>query len=70
MPGEGKSQGKLWRRLVSISTGKSFLKLRYGSEKTNRTVSLLVPSAVSLRITGAQQLYQVKRTIRGCGNVL
>ena len=27
------SQGKLWRRLVSTSTGKSFLKLGYGSER-------------------------------------
>ena len=37
--------------------------------KANRTISQLVPSNVSLRITGAQQLYQVKRMIRGIGDV-
>ena len=33
-------------------------------------VVFVVPSAVSLRITGAQQLHQVKRMIGGLGNVL
>ena len=37
--------------------------------KTNRTISQLVPSAVSLRITETEQLYQVKRMIEGIGNV-
>ena len=31
--GAGQSQGKLWRRLVSISTSKSFFMLGYGSER-------------------------------------
>ena len=39
-------------------------------EETNRTVSQLTPSAVSLKITGSQQLHQVKRMIGGIGNVL
>ena len=38
--------------------------------KTNRTISQLVPSAVSLRITETEQLYQVKRMIEGIGNLL
>ena len=38
--------------------------------KTNRTISQQVPSAVSLRITETEQLYQVKRMIGGIGNVL
>ena len=29
----GQSQGKLWRRLVSISTGRSFFLLGYGVER-------------------------------------
>ena len=39
------------------------------NRKTNRTISQLVPSAVSLRITETEQLYQVKRMIEGIGNV-
>ena len=38
--------------------------------KANRTNSHLVPSAVSLRITGAEHLHQVKRMIGGIGHVL
>ena len=38
--------------------------------KTNRTVQLLIPSAVSLRRAGVEQLYQVKRMFRGSGHVL
>ena len=38
--------------------------------KTNRTIRWLIPSDVTPRITGAQQLYQVKRMIYGIGNVL
>ena len=37
--------------------------------KTNRTISQLVPSAVSFRITETEQLYQEKRIIEGIGNV-
>ena len=37
--------------------------------KTSRTISQLVPSAVSLRVAGAQQLHQVKGMIGGIGNV-
>ena len=38
--------------------------------KTNRTISQLVPSAVSLRMARGEQLYQVKRISGGLGNVL
>ena len=38
--------------------------------KTNRTVSLLIPSAVSLRRAGVEQLYPVKRMVGGFGNML
>ena len=38
--------------------------------ETNRTISQLVPSNVSTRITEDEQLYQVKRMIYGIGNVL
>ena len=39
-------------------------------EETNRTMSQLIPSAVSLRIVETEQLYQAKRMIGGIGNVL
>ena len=38
--------------------------------KTNRTISQLVPSAVSLRRAGVEQLHLVKRMIGGIGNML
>ena len=38
--------------------------------QTNRTISQLGPSAVFLKITGAQQLNQEKRMIGGIGHVL
>ena len=38
--------------------------------ETNRTMSQLIPSAVSLRIAETDQLYQAKRMIGGIGNVL
>ena len=38
-------------------------------ERQTRTISQLVPSNVSHRITVAQQLYLVKRMIGGIGNV-
>ena len=41
----------------------------YRKRKTNRTISQLVPSAVSLRITKTEQLYQAKWMIEGIGNV-
>ena len=37
--------------------------------KTNRTTQQLIPSAVSLRRAGVEQLYQVKRMIGGIGNM-
>ena len=37
--------------------------------KTNRTIWWLIPSAVSLRRAGVEQLYQVKRMIGGIGNM-
>ena len=39
-------------------------------EETNRTMSQLIPSAVSLRIAETEQLYQAQRMIGGIGNVL
>ena len=39
-------------------------------EETNRTMSQLIPSAVSLRIAETEQLYQAQRKIGGIGNVL
>ena len=41
-----------------------------GRGETNRTIWLLVPSEVSLRIAETEQLYQVKRMIGGIGNML
>ena len=38
--------------------------------KTNRTISQLVPSAVSLRRDGVEQLHQGKRMIGGTGKML
>ena len=43
---------------------------REREEETNRTLSKLIPSAVSLRIAETEQLYQAKRMIGGIGNVL
>ena len=39
-------------------------------EESNRTMSQLIPSAVSLRIAETEQLYQAKRMIGGIGSVL
>ena len=50
-------------------TCKSFFILGERVRKTNRTISQLVPSEVSLRITGAQQLHQVKQMIGRIGNM-
>ena len=36
--------------------------------QTNRTIWWLIPSAVSLRRAGVEQLHQVKRMIGGIGN--
>ena len=41
-----------------------------GEEETDRTMSQLIPSAVSLRIAETEELYQAKRMIGGIGNVL
>ena len=38
--------------------------------KTNRTIQQLVPSEVSLRIARVEQLRQVKRMIRGIGDLV
>ena len=60
--------GELW-----WSSGTDAQIVRYTSvweRKTNRTISQVVPSNVSLRTTGAQQLHQVKRMIGGIGNML
>ena len=45
---------------VGILTCISFDILGGKGRKTNRTISQLVPSAVSLRITETEQLYQAK----------
>ena len=39
-------------------------------EETNRTMSQLIPSAVSLRIAETEQRYQAKRMIGGIGDML
>ena len=62
---EGQSQGKLWWRLVAILTRQSSVTLGFWNERQTKTISLLVPLQVSFRITGAQQLYQVARLIKG-----
>ena len=41
-----------------------------GREETNRTVSQLLPSAVSLRIAETEQLYLAQRMVGGIGKVL
>ena len=38
--------------------------------ETNRTIWLLIPSAVSIGIAGVEQPYQVKRMIGGIGDML
>ena len=38
-------------------------------KSTNQTIRQLIPSAVSLRRAGVEQLYQVKRMIGGIGNM-
>ena len=38
--------------------------------KTSRTISQLVPSAVSFRTAGVEQCVQAKRMIGGLGNML
>ena len=66
---EGQSQEKLWWSSdtgVPIVCYTSFFFLR----NTNVTISQLVPSHVSLRITDAQQLLQVKGMIGGIGDML
>ena len=56
-------QGKV--KVNSDIDGQIVLYTWVWKRKTNRTISQLIPSAVSLRITGAQQLCQVKRMIGG-----
>ena len=58
-------------KMGKIRDGQSFFILGCGSEKkkTNRTISQLIPSNVSLRVCGAQHLKWVKRMVRGIGNV-
>ena len=55
-PQERQSQGKLWWRLVAILTCQSFVTLGFWE---------LGPFEVPVMITGAQQLYQVARMIKG-----
>ena len=65
---EGQSQGKLW---WSSDTNVHIVRYMWRKgRKTNRTISQLVPSAVSLRITETEQLYQAKRMIGGIVNML
>ena len=68
MPEQGKVRENSGEGSFDID-GQTFRCAWRKGRKTNRTISQLVPSNVSLRITGAQQLYQVKRMIRGIGNV-
>ena len=55
---------------VAILTYRSFVKPRFFGRNTNVTISQLVPSAVSFRITETEQLYQAKRKIEGIGDML
>ena len=48
---------------------KSFVKFGFWWRKTNRTIRQLIPSAVSLRRAGVEQVYHVKRVIGGIGNM-
>ena len=59
-----------WRRLPAVLTCKpgQFTSTKW--RKTTRPILSLIPSAVSLRIAGVEQFYQVKRVIGGIGNVL
>ena len=51
---EGQSQKKLWWRTIAILMCKSVVRPGYREgRKTNRTIELLGPSEVSLRIAGA-----------------
>ena len=51
---------------VAILTCKSFEKL---GKRDERQTESLIPSAVSLRRAGVEQLYQVRRMIGGIGNM-
>ena len=62
---------KVRRRLVAILTCQSLVTPGFfGGPNTNQTISQLVPSTVSLRITETEQLCQAKRTIGGIGHML
>ena len=43
--------------------------MRGERRETNRTIWLLIPSAVSLGIAGVEQPYQVRRMIGGIGDM-
>ena len=61
------------RPLVEAPSGADVQTVQFTStkgRKTNRPIMSLIPSAVSLRIAGVEQFYQVKRVIGGIGNVL
>ena len=60
----GQSQEKLWWRLVAMLTCKSFVILWFRGERQTEPSHSGFFSAVSLRITGAEQLYQAKRMVR------
>ena len=64
-----KSEETLWR-LVAILTCKSFVILGCRGERLIEPSSCWFTPGVSFRIAGVEQLYQVKRMIRGIGNVL
>ena len=57
----------LWKAKGFLN--RTFAKLGFWWRRTNRTIRWLVPSTVSLRRAGVEQLYQVKRMIGGIGDM-
>ena len=57
-------------KTAEVASGNRSLFLGFGGERQNRTARWLIPSAVSLRSAGVEQLDQEKRMIGGIGNML
>ena len=66
----GRSKAPFTEHHGKCPTCKSFVKLGFWWRKTNRTARWLIPSAVSVRRAGVEQLFQVKGMIGGIGNML
>ena len=57
-------------RVVVVDVCVVVVVVEEGEEETNRSMSQLIPSAVSLRIAETEQPYQAKRMIGRIGKVL